>query len=353
MNRKEQVLAVVNGERPNIIPTIAEAVMDITVADSLGLKSTGNPGKDQINLAEFLKKNDVVVGADIRNTIILKDTDRFVYEYETGAVWEIRSEPNFCRDAIKYPVNSPSEVQNLKFPDPHNQERYELIEQMMREFSKTDFLIQGCLGGIWSGTYYYCTSFENALMWMISEPEVIQQIIDKIGNYVLGSAEELLKRGVDSIFIYDDLGTANSLIFSPELYRRFIKPWHKKIADLCHSYSKLFHLHSHGHIQDIMDDLIDVGVDILNPIGPSDNNDLRYFKEKWGNKITFLGGISTKIAQMSEEQIESHIAEVMEIGTKGSRFMPRTESGIPKMSPKKVRFFVDTLYEYRKQYGQI
>jgi len=102
-----------------------------------------------------------------------------------------------------------------------------------------------------------------------------------------------------------------------------------------------------------MDALIETGIDLLNPVGPSDNNDLKFFKEKWGDKITFLGGISTKIAQMNKEQIESHITEVMEIGCQGGHFMPRTESGIPVMEPDKARFFICTLAHYRKEYGTL
>ncbi|MCK5733458.1 MAG: hypothetical protein KAI38_04685, partial [Candidatus Latescibacteria bacterium] len=83
------------------------------------------------------------------------------------------------------------------------------------------------------------------------------------------------------------------------------------------------------------------------------HNDLEFFKQKWGDKITFLGGISTKIAQMNREEIESHIARVMEIGCRGSRFMPRTESGIPVMEPDKARFFIDTLARYRRQHGTL
>lgn len=102
-----------------------------------------------------------------------------------------------------------------------------------------------------------------------------------------------------------------------------------------------------------MDGLIENGVDLLNPVGPSDHNDLRLFKQRWGDKITFLGGISTTVAQMNKKEIESHIAQVMEIGCKGNRFMPRTKSGIPAMGPDKAHFFIDTLAHYRERYGCI
>jgi uroporphyrinogen-III decarboxylase len=352
LNKREQVLAVVAGERLEEIPTIAEAFMDVTVTKALGIAATGDWFKDQLAEAELLQKNDLTVGASVASRTMQKDDKHHLYEYETGTRWLEQYDPTFCREAVKYPVNKPEEVSDLKFPDFHDPKRYENMRPMVEAMHAAGYFVQGCTGGIWSGSYYLCTSFDNILTWMAMEPEVAHDMFTKIGSCVLAAAEEMLERDVDSIFICDDLGSGQSLLFSREMYREFIKPWHKKLADLCHNYGKIFHLHSHGHIQDLMVDIVEAGVDILNPVGPSDHNDLAFFKKSWGRKITFLGGISTTIAQMSEPQIEQHIVEVMEIGCKGGRFMPRTESGIPMMPAEKAKFFINILSKYCKQYGK-
>jgi uroporphyrinogen decarboxylase len=352
MTKREQVLAVVAGEQPETIPTIAEAFMDVTVTKVLGVAATGDWFKDQVAEAELLQKNDLTVGAGVNSRTLERDDRHHLYEYETGARWLEQYDPTFCREAVKYPVPQPEDVKKLKFPDLHDQSRYENMKALVDSFHREGYFVQGCTGGIWSGSYYLGTSFDNILTWMALEPEAAHEMFRKIGTYVLAAAEEMLNREVDSIFICDDLGSGHSLLFSREMYREFIKPWHKKIADLCHSRGKLFHLHSHGHIQELMDDIVDAGVDILNPVGPSDHNDLALFKKNWGRKITLLGGLSTTIAQMSESQIERHIAEVMKTGCKGGRFMPRTESGIPMMPAERAKFFIDTLSAYRKQYGK-
>ncbi len=350
--KREEVLKVIAGETPEIIPTIAEGFMDVTVARALGNFPTGDGLKDEIALTELVKKNDLTVGTNMNPRTIEQTSDHRIYEYEGGAQWIEKYKPTFCREAIKYPVNQPEDIGNLKLPDYHDPSRYEGMERAIRDRREAGYFVQGCTGGIWLGSYYFCTSFDNILTWMAMEAEAAHLIFNKVGTCVLAAAEEMLKRGVDSVFIYDDLGSGQSLLYSKEMYREFIKPWHKKLAELCHSYGKYFHMHSHGHIQDVMDDLVDVGVDILNPVGPSDHNDLVLFKQKWGGKITFLGGISTTIASMTEDQIEQHVASVMEAGCKGGRFMPRTESGIPMMEPGKAKFFIDTLYRYRVQHGK-
>ena len=117
------------------------------------------------------------------------------------------------------------------------------------------------------------------------------------------------------------------------------------MADLCHEHGAYLHLHSHGHIQDLMDGIVEAGVDILNPVGPSDHNDLTLFKSRWGDKITLHGGISTEIGTMSERQIREHVTEVISVGRVGGRFFPRTESGIPPMTVKKLKVYLDVLQE--------
>lgn len=350
-SKREAVLSIVQGETPDIIPTIAEAFMDVTVSRALGYRPDGDPVRDQIALAELLKKNDTSVGVGVRSKDVVADAVHRIYEYETGARWEERYEPTFCREAIKYPVEEPSDIGNLRFPDPNDQDRYTGIDRAVEELHGSGYFVQGGTGGFWSGSYYFCTSFENILLWMATEPDLAEHIFAKVGGYVMGTAEQLLQRNVDSIFIYDDLGTGSSLLFSQQMYRRFIFPWHRKLADLCHSKGKLLHLHSHGHIQDVVDDIVEAGVDILNPVGPSDHNDLAYFADTWGEQITLLGGISTTVAGMGDEEINQHVAEVMKNGRRSPRFMPRTESGIPMMPPEKAQHLIDTEYRLRCEYG--
>ena len=74
-----------------------------------------------------------------------------------------------------------------------------------------------------------------------------------------------------------------------------------------------------------MDDIVEAGVDIVNPVGPSDYNDLAMFKKRWGDRITLHGGISTKIRDMNDKEMREHISSVLAIGRKGGRFFPRTD----------------------------
>ena len=136
-----------------------------------------------------------------------------------------------------------------------------------------------------------------------------------------------------------------------EHFDRYLYPWLKTLGALCDDYGATLHLHSHGHIEDLMDRLIAAGVDMVDPIGPGDNNDLAMFKEKWGDRITIIGGLSKTIDDMAEAEMEAHIADVMALGCPGGRFMPEVESSLPLMPREKFEFFRETLTRYCKKYG--
>ena len=340
---------MLNGEKLDVIPSYGEIPMDVTVVRDRMPKPTGDPVRDAISHAEFFDNTTVEVGIGVRRETISRDEGHHRYRYETGAVWRESYEPTFCREAESFPINSPEDAFKYEMIDAYEPGRFdaECTTATVQTFHEAGYFVEGSVRGAWVGIYYHLARFENVLMWMAVEPQAAHALFDMTRKFSLDSARLLLGCGVDCVFTSSDLGSANSLLFSPPMFREYIYPWLKELADLCHEHGAYLHLHCHGHIQDVMDGIVDAGVDILNPVGPSGHNDLGMFKRRWGDKITLHGGISTKISNMSEAEIADHITEVISIGRVGGRFFPRTESGLPLMSEEKTRFFIETVKAQR------
>ena len=115
---------------------------------------------------------------------------------------------------------------------------------------------------------------------------------------------------------------------SPDMFRRFLYPWYKKFCDLAHAHNCYTYMHSHGDINLLFGDLMEAGIDIINPVGPTDNMDLNVIKRKYGDRITILGGLSKNIGLMDYETLDNYIEEVIRLGSIGGGFIPRGESGI-------------------------
>jgi len=351
MTHRENVIAALRGEKPEVIPCLGECPMDVTVFRKLMPPQTSDPIKNGINFACFFDNSAVGIGIGLKEETLSRDANHHIYRYETGSVWRESYRPTFCREATSFPVNFPDEALRYKMPEVTASGRFdrEELRRLVTAYHEAGYFVEGSVMGAWYGIYYYLTSFTNILTWMATEPEAAQILFEMTGRFSLQSAEILLGCGVDDIFTASDLGSGSGLLFSPRMFRQYVFPWLKALADLCHQHNAFLHLHSHGHIQDIMDGIVEAGVDIINPVGPSDHNDLTMFKERWGDKITLHGGISTAIARMTEEQIREHVARVITVGRTGGRFFPRTESGIPLMPTEKALFYLKTLKEERRR----
>jgi len=323
--------------------------MDTTVFRALMPPPTGDRVRDALLFAEFFDNSAVDVGISLRQETLTRDAHHHRYRYETGAVWLERYEPMFNREAVSFPINTPDDAMQFTMPDAASPERLddEELRRVVAAFHDAGYFVQGGVMGAWFGVYYYLTTFANALMWMASHPDAAHALFDRTSRFSLDSATRLLRCGVDCIFPASDLGSARGLLFSRAMFQEYVLPWLRELADCCHDHGAFLHLHSHGHIEEIMDDVVDAGVDIINPIGPSDNNDLAMFKAHWGDRVTLHGGISTTIGAMSREGIRGHIADVMAVGRVGGRFFPRTESGIPPMTTDLALFYIETLKEAR------
>lgn len=351
MNHRERVFEILNGNIPDIIPSLGECPMDVTCLKDVLPEKTGNNVIDRINEAVFYDNSGLGVGIGFKSDTISKSQAHHTYRYETGAVWHEKYDPVFCREAVEFPINDIDDIEKFIMPDPAANVDLKKLKEDVKAYKDAGYFVQGSAPGAWYGIYYYLTKFENILMWMAIEQEAAKALFDMMSDYCLKASELLLEAGVDSIFTASDLGAGKSLLFSPDMFYQYVFPWLRKLSALCHSKGKILHLHSHGHIQDIMDGIVESGVDLLNPVGPSDYNDLKYFKEKWGQKICFMGGITTTINKMSKEEIDSHVRSVMETGVEKGRFIPRTESGIPPMSKEMTLYYLDTLKKYRIEFG--
>lgn len=349
---RDRVLTVLRGDVPDMIPSFGEGPMDVTCLRGVMPEPTGDPVRDAIRTTEFFDNACIDLDVGLRVEALEASSRQRIYKYETGAIWRESYQPTFCREAIKFPINHPEDVSGFRMPNPRPPPLFPDMRKTVQTWKEAGYFVQGVTMGAWQGIYYNLTSFENILEWMAVEPEAAMRLFKLMGDYSIKTAELMLDAGVDMVFVASDLGSRQGLLFSARMFDQYVFPWLKEVCDLCHRRGAFLHLHSHGHIQDVMEGIVKAGVDLVNPIGPSDDNDLAMFKERWGQRIAILGGISTTIAQMSSREMDAHVAEVMRIGCRGGRFMPRTESGIPPMPSEKVKEYLRILEKYRQTFGR-
>ncbi len=185
------------------------------------------------------------------------------------------------------------------------------------------------LGG---GTFELGTFFgrlDKFLIDMVKYPSKVEKLLDMVMNFHINSLKVICSYVgdvIDIIRIGDDLGENKGPLINPRIYRKIIKPRHIELCDFIkkHSSMKIF-FHSCGSISPIIPDLIEAGIDILNPVQISAKNmEPKYLKENFGDDVTFWGGgVDTRnvINYKSPEEVKKHVLDLLEIFAPGGGYV--------------------------------
>ncbi len=144
---------------------------------------------------------------------------------------------------------------------------------------------------IWE-TAWALRGLERLMMDLIDNPELAQRILDIPYHYHLTAAKKLVAMGVDMIWLGDDVGSQQGMIMAPDMWRTLFKP---RMAAFIRTLKEInpelkVAYHSCGDIRPIIGDLVDIGLDVLNPIQPA-CLDLQQLAEAYEDKLCFWGSI--------------------------------------------------------------
>ncbi len=139
-------------------------------------------------------------------------------------------------------------------------------------------------------------------------PDEVHRLLEALTEYYVGLVREWGRlEGVDSVFLTDDFGMQTSLMISPRLWRSFFQQRYRRICDEAHRHGLQLVFHSCGNVTRIIGDLIDCGIDVLDPLQP-EAMDLEFVAREFGGHVAFSGGISDqRLAALSPEKVSDHV----------------------------------------------
>ena len=202
---------------------------------------------------------------------------------------------------------------------------------------------------------YAMQGMETLLLNMARDPDFARALMEKIAVYckqLMGHFLEELGDNVDIIKIGDDLGTQESLMISPKMYREILKPIHADFISHIKARTKAKILfHSDGDVAPLIDDFVEIGVDILNPIQTSAGSmsDLPSLKKRHGKNIVFCGGIDTHriLPFGSPAQVRQEVKRVIDIlGPGGGCMIGPVHTVMNDVPPENVLAMVDAVEEF-------
>ena len=162
--------------------------------------------------------------------------------------------------------------------------------------------------GFWFGfdvSHSWMVGTETFLIAMMEEPEMCQDIFNTYLDQCIAHFDLIWDAGYtfDCIHWPDDMGYKNAQFFSLETYRKLVKPVHKRACEWAHAKGIKAHLHSCGCIMPFVSDLVDAGIDALNPIEIKAGMDVFKLKREFGDKLVLHGGINAVLWDHKDEII--------------------------------------------------
>jgi len=203
--------------------------------------------------------------------------------------------------------------------------------------------------------YHYLRGFEQ---WMIDiklNQGLHQALADHLYHLNLTLLMRLLDQVapyVDLVMTFDDFGTSTATYMAPQDFRTLIKPYYQDmIARIKGRYpNRTFYLHSHGQIMALLPDMIECGVDVLNPILPLDNMDPVRLKTEFGRHLCFHGGVDIEhiLPFGAVADVRDHVRRVIDILAPGGGFWFKAQAISPLIPPQNLI----TAYQLALEYGR-
>ncbi len=250
------------------------------------------------------------------------------------------------------------DIEAFDWPDPYNPAMFEgLWEQAKYWYENTDYVVgaDGIKVGVLQ-TASQIRGYDKLFIDFALKPDIAHALLDKISgliNEMYREYMEVVGPYVQVVCITDDQGTQNSLMISPKMFREFIKPRLKAQIDTIKEVADVKVLfHCDGAVLPLMDDFIDIGVDILNPIQTvvKGFEDTQALKEKYGDRICFHGAIDVQqvLPNATPEEVRYEVAKrIHDLGPGGSYILAPCHNiniDIPVEN-------VATMFEAAQEYG--
>lgn len=196
---------------------------------------------------------------------------------------------------------------------------------------------------------------DKFLMNLALYPEFAEALLKKNLAFCkqhMGNFLDAIGENIDIIKIGDDLGSQDRLMISPKMYRRMLKPLHAELIDFIKSKTKAkVFFHTDGDVFDLIEDFIEIGVDVLNPIQTSAGkmSDLHALKEQYGDRLVFCGAIDTQriLPSGTPQEVRDEVKRVIEILGEGGGYMVASVHTIMnEVPPENILAMVDAVLEF-------
>ncbi len=360
MNSKERVITALKNKEPDRIPVYANLTPQ--VAKKLGEKMnlTFQPVdsflSQRISYNEILLKlgNDAVgIGAGRADNHSTKTLENGRLKDEWGIIYE---KIGLYEEAVYRPLGEVENIDDLNkynFPSAEAPGRFTLAEKMVEEYGKK-YAIIGNMETTMFEKAWNLVGLEKYLMDLSVKKHYTIELLDRLKEYSINCGKKLIELGADIIWTGDDFGTQQGMMISSDLWREIFKPRFKEVFAEFKKINPeiIIAYHSCGSIRPIIEDMIEIGLEVLNPIQPlAKNMNLKELKLLYGDELTFFGGVDIQkvLPEGTTEDVRKEVKKRTRAAGKGGGYLLAPAHNIQPDTPLENIY---TFFQSVREYGQ-
>ena len=279
--------------------------------------------------------------------ILLEENERsYVKTSKWGVTMRHFKEEDSTPEFLDYKVTTPEAWEDCKarmLEDAEDRIDWAFFKRNYPLWQKEGQWIQARFYFGFDATHSWMMGTENHLIAMYEEPEMVADMYNTYLDCCIKQFSKLWDAGYkfDEIRWADDMGYKGTTFFSNELYRELLKPVHKRAIEWAHERGIYAQLHSCGNIMSRIDDLVEIGLDALNPLEVKAGMEPLTLKEKYGDKLVLHGGINAVLWDDKEAVTEEIRRCVPKLKEKGGYIFSSDHSIPNTVSLENFRAIVD------------
>ena len=245
-------------------------------------------------------------------------------------------------------VTTVKEVEEYAWPSVDWFDFSHLSDEIDRVNRDERYCILFFVGGAFE-TPWYMRGLSRFLMDLVECPDIAEAISSRATEFYKARSLRALEEGkgkIDLVYSGGDVGTQRGMMLAPDLWRQYIKPYSEQLIRTFKDMGIMTMYHSCGSIVPIIDDLIEMGLDILDPIQPkAEGMDAVSLKERFGDRLAFHGGIDEQelLPRGTPEQVSAEVTRLMgELGSDGAYIVCPAHAIQPDTRPESIMAIYDT-----------
>ncbi len=345
MTSRERVQTAIAHEQPDRAPVCATYVPEIESALRAKYGFTGG------DLGVSLGNDMVKIASGMENCFYRSEAEEYVCPY--GITWRnVYNNTGHFSEIVRHPLSGdPAKIDAYQMPKAADAaDTLEAIRKAVEAYGDEKWIVGSCQCSVFEAAWYL-RGLEELLMDMAMEEDYVDALFDKVMQFPLEMGLLFIDAGADMIWLGDDIATQRGMMISPHTWRKYLKPRYEKMFEafrrrrndivLCY--------HSCGNLTDVVDELCDIGLDVLNPIQPLAMEPAG-FKKRFGKRLTLYGGMDVQriLPFGTASEVRQEVGRLLECCGEGGGYILSPAHHIQSDTPLEN---IEAFYDAHKSSG--